>query len=389
MASPDLESTSRRTILSIDGGGVRGALSIAFLERIEFLIQQHLQTQDGSEERLGNVFDLIGGSSAGAIIASALALNHTTAELRDLYLELAPKVFKRSFTRIVGVHPLFDARRLRREFRGIVGDRTLDSPDIRTGLAILLKRLDTGSAWILTNNPNAKYWDDPSDGSYIGNHRYELGELIRASTAAPYYFAPERVAIAQGEPEGLFIDGSISPYHNPALALFKAATIPAYGFGWPTGADLLTIVSIGAGTYRPQINPRKLRFKGTLYLAVQALLGMVADGAQLTMTMMQAMGTTPTPWPVNSELDDLSGVSFVPEPLFTFLRYDVLLERDWLRQELGMNKISDHDIEDLRELGNTKKIDLAYEIGQIAAEKTVKPEHIPLMLKELDSDLES
>lgn len=381
MAEGDPGEPNRRTILSVDGGGVRGVLSVAFLERIELLARQHTQTESAGEERLASIFDLMGGSSTGAIIASALALDHTAAEVREFYLGLAPKVFKRSLMRPKIFRPRYDAQLLRDEFRQIVGNRTLDSPDIRTGLAILLKRLDTGSAWIVTNNPNAKYWDHPADGSYIGNRDYALGNLIRASTAAPYYFAPEHVAIVDGEEPGLFIDGSISPYHNPALALFKTATIPAFGYGWPMGEDLLTIVSIGAGTYRPTVGPKKQRFRSTLRLAFDALGGMVADGAQLTMTLMQAMGTTPTPWVINSELGDLTDVSFVPEPLFTFLRYDVLLERDWLHKELGMTEISTADIDDLRELGNTRKIKLAYEIGQVAAEKMVKSEHIPLMLK--------
>ena len=54
-----------KRILSLDGGGVRGAVSVAFLERIE----QILDEQAGHKVRLGDWFDLIGGTSTGAIIA--------------------------------------------------------------------------------------------------------------------------------------------------------------------------------------------------------------------------------------------------------------------------------------------------------------------------------
>jgi patatin-like phospholipase/acyl hydrolase len=58
-----------KRILSLDGG-VRGATTIAFLERIEALIEEI----EGRPVRLRDWFDLIGGTSIGAIIATALAL---------------------------------------------------------------------------------------------------------------------------------------------------------------------------------------------------------------------------------------------------------------------------------------------------------------------------
>ena len=59
-----------KRVLALDGGGVRGALTVAFLERIEALLSE----RDGKEIRLGDYFDLVGGTSTGAVIAGALAL---------------------------------------------------------------------------------------------------------------------------------------------------------------------------------------------------------------------------------------------------------------------------------------------------------------------------
>ncbi len=59
-----------KRVLALDGGGVRGAITVAFLERIETLLSQH----HGKEVRLGDWFDLVGGTSTGALIAGALAL---------------------------------------------------------------------------------------------------------------------------------------------------------------------------------------------------------------------------------------------------------------------------------------------------------------------------
>src|SRR5262245_6140051 len=85
-----------KRMLSLDGGGVRGILSVAFLERLEKVIEEI----EGRPTLLGDWFDFIGGTSTGAIIASALALGYRAAEVRDFYERLAPQVFRRSFWRI-------------------------------------------------------------------------------------------------------------------------------------------------------------------------------------------------------------------------------------------------------------------------------------------------
>jgi len=55
-------------MLSLDGGGVRGAISIAFLERLEKLVEEI----EGRPTLLADWFDFIGGTSTGAIIAGVL-----------------------------------------------------------------------------------------------------------------------------------------------------------------------------------------------------------------------------------------------------------------------------------------------------------------------------
>src|SRR2546423_6005198 len=143
-----------KRILSLDGGGVRGVISVAFLERIEAL----LTAQTGADVRLGDWFDLVGGTSTGAIIATALALGKTTTDLKDIYYRLAPRAFRRSRFRIPLLQPKFDVAGLRREIDGLVGDQTLDSAALRTGLGIVAKRVDTARLWGLANKPRAPHW---------------------------------------------------------------------------------------------------------------------------------------------------------------------------------------------------------------------------------------
>ena len=92
MAPPEIAGLSPRDrhlfgpgpkrMLSLDGGGVRGAIAIGFLERLESLIQE----VEGRPTLLCDWFDFIGGTSTGAIIAGALALGYRAADVRKFYL---------------------------------------------------------------------------------------------------------------------------------------------------------------------------------------------------------------------------------------------------------------------------------------------------------------
>jgi hypothetical protein len=135
-----------KRVLALDGGGTRGVIELAFLERIEGL----LRAQHGGDPnfRLCDWFDLIGGTSTGAIIAACLATGMSVAEVTALYLTLAPQAFQGRFWRIPGLAARFDARLLTRLLSEHFGDCRLDSDKLRTGVAILARRYDTGSPWI-------------------------------------------------------------------------------------------------------------------------------------------------------------------------------------------------------------------------------------------------
>lgn len=360
-----------KTIFSFDGGGVRGAISVAFLKRIE-----ELMGTKGSDP-LARRIDLAGGTSTGAIIAGALALGYSAADIRDFYLDLAPRIFVKSRFRIPGLQSVFDGARLKAEIMQVCGDRTLDSPDLLTGYALVMKRMDTGSAWILSNNPKSKFWNDPADGSFRGNRHYRLADLIRASTAAPHYFQPEPMRVVETEPPGLFVDGGVTPHNNPSLALLQLVTLPELGYSWPTGREKLRIVSVGTGSFRPRLSPQRAKSLPAAALAVRALSGMIADAGNQTLLMMQALGHAVQPWQINSEIGDMAGFNLVDKPLFEFVRYDVVLEKDWLADHLGL-RISQSKVEELRQMDNPRVINLAYEIGEAAAEAQVKLAHLPV-----------
>jgi hypothetical protein len=394
-----------KRLLALDGGGVRGALTVAFLERIEEVLEERY----GPDFRLGDYFDLVGGTSTGAVIAGALALGFKTKEVKHFYMQLAPFAFKRQRWAIPVLQAKFDARGLRRQIEDVVGKRALSSPDLITGFCIITKRMDTGSPWIISNNPRAPYWEDGK--GYIGNKHYPLVNLVRASTAAPHFFDPELLPILQTEPlsgtlveplnqlwlarafhtvlqklglrervkldsnnYGLFVDGGVTPHNNPALALFHLAILAPFGIKWPTGPDKLTVISLGTGTYRPRLSFESLGFARFAKLAIHALMSLMTDAEMLVLTLMQWMGECPAPWQINSEIGTLADVAPPGGKMFRFLRYDVRLEKDWLARELNYN-VTDEMIERLRGMDDPALVGRLYEIGKIAAAKQVKPEH--------------
>ena len=361
-----------KRILALDGGGVRGVIAVAFLERIEEVVSQ----KAGGTTKLGDYFDLIGGTSTGAIIAGALALGKSTAELKDIYHRLAPRVFQPRRFHVRYLQTKFDVARLREEIAAIVGGRTLDSPDLRTGFALIAKRLDTGSPWIVSNNPQAPYWNDPPDHKFIGNRKYLLANLVRASTAAPTYFEPEMLAVADGEPLGLFVDGGVSPHNNPSLALFMMAMLKPFGLCWRTGAENLTIVSVGTGGHRTRILPADLGRMQTVTVALGAMMSLMDDAETMVLTLMQWLGQTQTPWKINSEIGDLFEDVLPSGPLFRFLRYNVNLEEKWLKENLDYTA-KPGELTRLREMDDPAIIPTAYELGKLAAAQQVKPEHFP------------
>jgi predicted acylesterase/phospholipase RssA len=358
-----------KRILALDGGGVRGIVALAFLKKIE----RTLEAEAGKFVRLCDYFDLIGGTSTGAIIAVGLALGYNVDQIREFYLRLAPRVFRPPWVRVPGWRAIFDARALAGELKAIIGDRTLDTPDLQTGLGVMLKRIDTASAWILTNNPRSAYWETPPDHSFIGNRNYRLAESVRASTAAPHYFDPQEIEIVAGEPPGLFVDGGLTPHNNPSLALFLSAFVPHYGLAWEASPEKLTIVSIGAGTFRDRLDSRSLSKGPSAKLALRAMIQQIGDNQQLILTLMSLLGESPTAWPINSEIGDLGAVPAPRGPLFRFLRYDMKLEAQWFAAALGETP-TEKQIAQMRRLDDAGSMPLLEALARRAAEIQIRRE---------------
>jgi hypothetical protein len=376
MYRPTLEQhlapTHPKRILALDGGGVRGILTLSYLARIESL----LRTRYGDPDlRLCDYFDLIGGTSTGAIIATGLAIGKTVAELQALYRKLATDIFQSEWYRLGLLSPKFSIVGLQSALEDTFHDYQLGGSEVQTGLMIMCKRFDTASPWVIHNHPKGRFFAGVDGSEHVPNSGYLLKQVVRASTAAPHYFQPEKIQVA-GDFYGAFVDGGMSPHNNPALQLLMLATLDGYGWKWPMGETNLLLVS--AGTGRKDIGEKcdDIMRMPAAGLAGRSLLNLMDDCSWLNQAVLQWIARSDTAWQVDSELGDLQSDTFGGQKWLTYQRYDLRFQSKWLKETLGLD-IADKDLAGLHAMDNPRNLSQLADVGAQAAQQQIQPNHFP------------
>lgn len=278
-----LETRPRR-LLSIDGGGLLGLIPAESLIEME----RQLDAMTGDPQPLCNRFDLIGGTSTGAILAAGLALGLRAEVLRDFYLNYGSEIFSKTFvlTRLWHLYPSAPLeRRLKEHFAEAT---TLGSDKLRTNVMLVAKSATDGATWFFNNNRNGKYFSQDAD--------LPLWQIVRGSSAAPTYFPPQTIAVVDengNKQDREFVDGGVSSYNNPAFQVFLEATEPEYRFGWPTGTDKLLLLSLGTG-YSPITVPTGEAKDYTVFnWAKYAVKELMADANLQQNVLMHLIGERP------------------------------------------------------------------------------------------------
>src|SRR5436305_1226685 len=151
-----------KRILALDGGGIRGVFSLQILARIEQIFREE---QGKPDLVLADVFDLIAGTSTGAIIAAFLSWGLCVSDIEEVYIERSKAMFVReSWYRRWKAKYRADA--IGHFFRHAFGESDgtpalLGSKRLRTFLLITVRNASTGSPWPVCNNSNAVY-NEPS-----------------------------------------------------------------------------------------------------------------------------------------------------------------------------------------------------------------------------------
>lgn len=350
-----------KNILCLDGGGIRGIVTVGMLETVEAHLRARQPADKQANFRLSDHYNLIVGTSTGSIIATLLAMGKSVAEVRDYYMRLGPTVFARP--RLLGqlIWSKFDHVAFERLLEETLSDRTLNSGDLKTGLLITCKRVDTGSAWIQGNNTRAKFWEYDRDR--------RLRDLVRASTAAPSYFQPILIHVGAGE-EGLFLDGAMGGLNNPSVAAFLYGTADEYGLKWPTGEAELSMLSLGTGFIKPTTDAKRFDKRLAADKALITLKGLIYETQTSAVSIMQAFSNPPKPFEVNSEIKGFENTLIGGRALLRYQRYDPPLARDKLETELGLRLSAKHAIEiQSMDNGRPKNIERLLSVGRAMGER--------------------
>lgn len=361
-----LKRSEPRKLLALDGGGIRGLITIEVLAELEHQIRNGLigQGKLGADAPfvLADYFDYIAGTSTGAIIATALSVGMSVDKIRGFYEQSGEAMFEPAGL----LKRTFLSKYEDKALAGILQETfgataTLGDASLKTLLLLVMRNVTTDSPWTLSNNPQAKYNDRERPDC---NLNLPLWKLIRASTAAPTFFPPEQVTV--GEREFIFVDGGITPYNNPAFQLFLMATTQPYNLNWETGEEKMLLVSVGTGL-TPKVQP-DLKAGGMhlLYQAQSLPLALMFAAQNEQDLLCRSFGKCLAGDAIDREVGTLIGASGPTESkLFTYARYDAELSAEGLKK-LGVGHL---DFVKLQEMDSVKYMKELQEVGRAIAQK--------------------
>ena len=361
-------------MLALDGGGIRGLITLGILEKVEALIQAR------TGQKLHEYFDYVGGTSTGSIIAAGVARGLSVADLIDFYRSSGKQMFEHS-SLIERLKYFYTADPLKAKLRTVFGQNTdLDPDGLKCLLLIVTKNVTTDSPWPISSNPDAKYNDPVRKDS---NLRIPLWQLVRASTAAPVFFPPETLQWDPADPSKtfVFVDGGVTPHNNPAFLLYRMATEPAYRLNWKTGEKNLLLVSIGTGAAE-SLGATAAAPNRNIVSNVTGLPGELMYGILVEQDVnCRTVGRCTYGAPLDREISDLvprqstpqmayeEQLAAPPVPLstdlgrrFLYARYNADLSRSGL-DKLGFPKV---DPASIQKMDAVENIEALLEIGRAA-----------------------
>jgi len=207
-------------ILSIEGGGVRGIIPATILNILEQEIQK---VSNNPKLVIGDVFDMVTGTSCGAILTCLYTIGKTDCndkivpkysanEVLNIFKKNIPSIFVRTILGRIWEGPEYTSDGIDKIANEIAGETKIK--DLTKPIFVPVYDMNTGTPFYFSS---------------FENNEYKVKDLIRAATAAPTFFAPVSLVTATNETQVL-IDGGVfmnNPSHAALLAaLDKLKTLP-------------------------------------------------------------------------------------------------------------------------------------------------------------------
>jgi predicted acylesterase/phospholipase RssA len=229
-------------ILALDGGGAKGFYTLGVLKEIEGMLKCPLYER----------FDLVFGTSTGAIIAALIALGYSIDEIHDLYKKHVPTVMaaKTRAGRSAALSKLADE---------VFGDKTFE--DVKTGIGVIATR------WIIERPMMFKGTVAQAHGrkgTFTPGFGVSISDAVQASCSAYPFFDQKIVTTAMGDKVEL-IDGGYCA-NNPTLYAIADAVAALH-----RERKDIRVVSVGVGVY-PEPKPGMKMWLAKKYLVSVQLL---------------------------------------------------------------------------------------------------------------------
>lgn len=191
-------------ILSLDGGGIKGAFAASVLTEIEREVGQPL----------GEYFDLIAGTSTGGILALGLAFRIPAREIRDFYRNMGPDIFPATGRLGIGglIRQLFGPKhshtKLRTALEKVFANRKFG--EAKNRLVIPTYDAISGHVFVLKTGHHERF-------------KYDVDALAvdvaLATSAAPTYFQAASFPVHVGSS---FVDGGVWANNPVLVAMIEA-----------------------------------------------------------------------------------------------------------------------------------------------------------------------
>ncbi len=249
-----------RRILSIDGGGIRGLVSCIWLGGVNHALRE------AGRPSLTRNFDLLAGSSTGAMIACALGTGMPIADVEQLYRThrhtIFPGITRRLWSRVGRAlqhgpsAPRYDGRGLEQVLLEVFGDARLGDLSCPT----MVLAYDT-----LARGPVVFKSFKPEHADLL------VRDVCRASAAAPTYFPAHGMQV-EGRDCSL-IDGGLVANNPTACAIAEALRKD----GDVGSSEGLVVLSVGSGERNRPIDLASAREWGALEWAIP-IIDVLFDG---------------------------------------------------------------------------------------------------------------
>jgi len=236
------------TILSIDGGGIRGVVPLYLLDRLEQELRSRL---NDPRFFISSCFNVLSGTSTGAIISAGLSMPDTEGKkplydahyILRAYLSAGQKIFRastwESFKSLGGLRSSkYSPVALEKYFDFFFKKHSMS--ELLYDNMIVAYDLENRKPFLFTG------------GKHFKNSRFQVKDALRASTSAPIYFTPATIQDHHGVSHTLVDGGVVANSSNLVLMQYLLTN------GYIDSTTELTWLSLGTGYNKSSVESADL-----------------------------------------------------------------------------------------------------------------------------------